>query len=152
MKWTIAAALAVLVGGASSRAGDWAQWRGPAQNGVSDETNLPVSFDPFSGENVAWHNPAVSGMSSPVVMKGRLYTWTRVGEEKWGEGGQATIVVGPKTQEALVCVDANTGKTIWEYRVNMTQTDVPFHRLGWGNVAADPATGRVYGYGTQGHL
>ena len=133
-------------------AGDWAQWRGPEQTGLSRETNLPESFDPFTGTHVVWKNEAVSGMSSPVVMNGRLYTWTRVGEEKWGQGDQATIVVGPKTQESLVAVDIATGKTVWEYRVNMSQTDVPFHRLGWGNVVADPKTGRVYGYGVQGHL
>src|SRR5689334_21130542 len=123
MKLKIATALlALIVGGPLASAGDWSQWRGPEQNGVSREKDLPVSFDPFNGENVAWHNPAVSGMSSPIVMKGKLYTWTRVGEEKWGEGAQATIVVGPKTQEALVCVDTKTGKTLWEYKVNMTQT------------------------------
>ncbi|HYE21646.1 MAG TPA: PQQ-binding-like beta-propeller repeat protein [Tepidisphaeraceae bacterium] len=137
---------------APALAGDWANWRGPEQNGVSREQNLPATWDPFSGENLAWRNDKVTGMSSPVVMNGKLYTWTRVGEEKFGEGDRATIVVGPKTAEALVAVDIATGKIVWEYKVNMSQTDVPFHRLGWGNVVADPQTGRVYGYGTQGHL
>ena len=31
----------------------------------------------------------------------------------------------------------------------MTMTDAPFHRLGWSNPVGDPATGRVYGMGTQ---
>jgi outer membrane protein assembly factor BamB len=133
-------------------ANDWSSWRGPEQNGLSRETNLPENFDPFSGENVAWKNDKVTGMSSPVVVKGKLYTWTRVGEVVYGEGENKTVVVGPHTQEALVCVDVTTGKTLWEYRVNMSQTDVPFHRLGWGNVVADPKGDRVYGYGVQGHL
>jgi outer membrane protein assembly factor BamB len=135
-----------------ARANDWSQWRGPEQNGLSRETGLPEKFDPFSGENVAWKNDKVTGMSSPVVMNGRLYTWTRVGEVVYGQGDNKTVVVGPQTQEALVCVDVTSGKTLWEYRVNMSQTDVPFHRLGWGNVAGDPKTNRVYGYGVQGHL
>src|SRR4051812_31675828 len=73
------AVAAVEASGTGTGGSEWAQWRGPEQNGTSREKDLPVSFDPSSGENVAWHNPAVSGMSSPVVMKGRLYTWTRVG-------------------------------------------------------------------------
>src|SRR4051812_12005137 len=133
-------------------ANDWANWRGPEQNGLSRETNLPENFDPFTGENVAWTNEKVTGMSSPVVVKGKLYTWTRIGEVVFGEGENKTVVVGPHTQEALVGVDVTTGKTLWEYRVNMSQTDVPFHRLGWGNVVADPKGDRVYGYGVQGHL
>jgi outer membrane protein assembly factor BamB len=131
---------------------DWSQWRGPEQSGVSRETGLPEKFDPFSGENVAWKNEKVTGMSSPIVMNGRLYTWTRGGEVIYGSGANQTVVVGPQTQEALVCVDVTSGKTLWEYRVNMSQTDVPFHRLGWGNVVGDPKTNRVYGYGVQGHL
>src|SRR5687768_11074572 len=44
----------------------WYQWRGPEQNGVSRETNLPETWDPETGENVVWQAP-VGGMSSPVV-------------------------------------------------------------------------------------
>jgi outer membrane protein assembly factor BamB len=133
-------------------ANDWANWRGPEQTGASRETNLPDRWDPFSGENVAWKNDKVTGMSSPVVVKNRLYTWTRVGDVIYGEGVNKTAVVGPQTQEALVCVDCTDGKVLWEYRVNMSQTDVPFHRLGWGNVVADADGKHVYGYGVQGHL
>ncbi len=38
---------------------------------------------------------------------------------------------------------------LWKYLEPMYQTDVPFHRLGWGNPVADPSTGRVYGLGSQ---
>jgi outer membrane protein assembly factor BamB len=136
----------------NTRANDWPQWRGPEQNGVSRETNLPSAWDPDAEENLVWKNDKITGMSSPVVMNGKLYTWTRIGEIAVGEGDLKTFVVGPKTQEVLVCIDAQTGKQQWQYAVNMSQTDVPFHRLGWGNVAADPTNNRVYGYGVQGHL
>ena len=128
-------------------AADWTRWRGPEQNGVSREKNLVDAFDPDTGQNVLWKND-IAGMSSPIVMKGKLYAWTRVGEVKVNN----TTVVGPETQEALVCADAETGRPLWEYRLNMTQTEVPFHRLGWGNVVGDPETNRVYGYGVQGQL
>lgn len=130
------AALFVLV--ASARAGDWSHWRGPEQNGVSRERNLPETWS-AEGENLLWVNK-VGGMSSPIVMNGRLYTLTRVGEEQAPD----TLIAGPRTQESLICVDAETGKPLWEYRENITQTEVPFHRLGWSNVVGDPATGRVY--------
>src|SRR6185295_3299720 len=102
-----------------THAADWVNWRGPEQNGVSREKNLIESFDPDTGENMVWKNDAVAGMSSPIVMNGKLYTWTRVGEVKTNN----TTIVGPETRESLVCVDANTGKTEWEHRENMVQTD-----------------------------
>ena len=147
----LALALAA-AGSAPLLANDWTSWRGPEQNGMSRETNLPEKWDPFSGENVAWKNPDVAGMSSPVVMNGRLYAWTRTGEVSVNEGAEKTIVPGPETDEALACVDIKTGKTLWTHKTKMYQTDVPFHRIGWGNVVADPKSNRVYGYGTQGHL
>jgi outer membrane protein assembly factor BamB len=129
-----------------ARAGDWYQWRGSEQNGVSRETNLPEKWSP-DGENVLWTAP-YGGMSSPIVMKGRLYTLGRTGEEK--RAGSTTV--GPRTQEEVVCLDANTGQKIWEHRMKMTQTEVPVHRLGWSNPVGDPSTGRVYALGAQCNL
>lgn len=125
---------------------DWHQWRGPEQNGVSRETNLPSTWTP-EGENVLWEAP-VGGMSSPIVMRGRVYLLGRTGEEKIAN----TTVVGPRTQETVVCLDAETGKPVWEHRMNMTQTEVPVHRLGWSNPVGDPSTGRVYALGAQCNL
>lgn len=130
-----------------ARAGDWYQWRGPEQNGVSREKNLPESWSP-DGENVLWSNN-VGGMTSPIVMNGKIYTFTRIGEVSAGEKFTATLDPGPKTQEAFTCIDANTGKILWQELENMTMTDVPFHRVGWSNPVGDPGTGRVYALGAQ---
>jgi outer membrane protein assembly factor BamB len=132
---------------ATVQAGDWYQWRGPEQNGVSREKGLPESWSP-EGENLVWSNDC-GGMSSPIVMNGKVYTYTRVGEVPAGEGFTATSDPGPKTQEAFTCIDARTGKIIWRDLENMTMTDVPFHRVGWSNPVGDPKTGRVYGLGAQ---
>ncbi|MGB7158470.1 MAG: PQQ-binding-like beta-propeller repeat protein, partial [Tepidisphaeraceae bacterium] len=145
MTCVILALLAVRPAAALAR--DWHQWRGPEQNGVSRETNLPEKWSPDDGENVLWTAP-VGGMSSPIVMKGRVYMLGRTGEVK--RGGSTTV--GPRTQETVVCLDANTGKPVWEHRMNMTQTEVPVHRLGWSNPVGDPATGRVYALGAQCNL
>ena len=148
--WVWALACGLLVAGKPALA-DWSQWRGPEQNGVSREHGLPESWDPDTGANVLWTAKA-GGMSSPIVMNGKVYTWTRVGEVPSGDQSGSTLLAGPQTQESLVCLDAATGKQFWEHRENITQTDVPFHRLGWGNVVGDPKTGRVYGLGVQCRL
>jgi len=143
-------ALAGLCSAGPVLANDWYQWRGPEQNGVSRETNLPGKWSP-DGENLAWSAP-VGGMSCPIVMGGYVYSFTRVGEVPAGEGSTATVDPGPKTQEALTCVDEKTGKIVWQHLQNMFQTDAPFHRLGWSSPVGDPETGRVYAMGTQATL
>src|SRR6476660_522094 len=57
---------------AGPAAENWPQWRGPALNGVSAETNLPVRWS--KTDNVAWKlaMPAWSG-STPVVWGDRIF-------------------------------------------------------------------------------
>lgn len=135
----------------SARVNGWYQWRGPEQNGISRETNLPSTWDPLTGENVVWEAP-IGGMSSPVVWDGKLYTYIRTGEIRAGDADYPTLVPGPETQEALVCVDIANGEVLWKQAKNMTQTEVPFHRLGWSSPCVDPSTGLVYGLGSQATL
>jgi len=143
----LALALAPLLAPADAPANDWYRWRGPEQNGVSREKNLPETWDPDTGENVAW-KADIGGMSSPVVMKGKVYTLNRINETK----SEGTVTAGPQTQEALICTDAKTGKLLWQHAENMYQTDVPFHRVGWSNVTGDPESNRVYALGAQNML
>jgi outer membrane protein assembly factor BamB len=51
---------------------NWPQWRGPALNGVSGETNLPVRWS--KTDNIAWKlaMPAWSG-STPIVWGDRIF-------------------------------------------------------------------------------
>jgi outer membrane protein assembly factor BamB len=144
--WLLAAAFSAT----PAMANDWAKWRGPEQSGVSRETNLPEAWTP-EGENLAWSVP-VGGMSCPIVMKGNVYAFTRVGEVPAGEGNTATVDPGPKTQEALTCVDEKTGKIVWQHLNNMFMTDAPFHRLGWSSPVGDPEGDHVYAMGTQATL
>src|SRR5436853_6343575 len=128
---------------------DWYRWRGPEQNGRSRQKNLPSEWEPPSqqnpqGKNIIWTND-IGGMSSPIVMNGRIYTLSRTGEVNTGDA----TVPGPHAQETFVCVDFNTGNKIWEHRENMTQTEDPFWRIGWSNPAGDPETGNGYALGAQ---
>ncbi len=118
-------------------AGDWAEWRGPARDGVSNEKNLPVKWSP-SGENLAWRAP-YGGRSAPVVMGDRVYMVNSAGQ-------------GETLQERLMCFNADTGKVLWEHRFNIYLSDVPPHRVGWASPAGDPATGNVFVLGVGGNL
>lgn len=144
----LAAFVLALAVGSSAYAGDWYRWRGPEQDGVSREKNLPSKWNPEGNENVVWTNN-IGSMSSPIVMNGKIYTIGRSGEVPAGTADAPTYKPGPMTQESYVCVDAKTGKTLWTHHENMTQTDVPFHRIGWSNAVGDPKTNRVYFFGCQ---
>src|SRR5882762_9260405 len=116
---------------------DWAEWRGPARDGISLEKNLPTKWSP-AGDNLAWKVP-YGGRSGPIVMLGRVYL-------------QNIAEKGELEQERLICFNADTGKLLWEHRFNVYLSDVPPHRVGWASPAGDPATGNVYALGVGGTL
>jgi outer membrane protein assembly factor BamB len=139
--------LAVLCTPSSARAAeidplDWPNWRGPQQNRVSMEKGLIESWDPQGGEgsNLLWKNDKLAGRSSPIVLRGKLYTIVRDRPETENEG------------EKVVCADASTGEILWEYRFNMYLSDVPDTRIGWSCAAGDPETGRIYVQGVSGYF
>ncbi len=70
-------------------------------------------------------------------MNGRLFIINHLGEKE-------------TVQERVMCLDANTGKFLWEYKFNVWHTDIVTVRLGWTNLAGDPKTGNIYVQGTQG--
>lgn len=125
----------------SAAADDWFQGRGPDQNGVSPEKNLPEkwSLDPKAKDShLLWRVP-YGGRSTPIVMNGRVYLINNAGE-------------GLTEQERVMCFDAGTGKVLWEHRFNVFLTDIVSARVGWTNVVGDPETGNVYAHGVQGLL
>jgi outer membrane protein assembly factor BamB len=118
-------------------AGEWPAWRGPGQNAVSPETGLISSWSP-AGENVAWRADLV-GRSTPAVFDGRVCANGRVGQ-------------GLHKQEIVACFDAGTGKKLWEHRLDVYLSTVPFNRVGWASVVGDPETGNLYAHGVGGLL
>ncbi len=121
----------------AAHAADWAEWRGPERDGISHEKGLPSKWSP-AGENLAWKAP-YGGRSTPVVMANRVYLWN--GYDK-----------GEHLQERLMCLDADTGRVLWEKHFNVYLSDIPPHRVGWASPVGDPATGNVYAFGGGGHL
>ena len=108
----------------------WLNWRGPNQNGTSNESGLPEKWTP-GGENHLWTFD-IQGGGAPTIADGLLYTFGYYGE------------FGEDVQEALVCLDAATGEKKWEHRFPDYLSDVVYNRYGIGSPVIDPATGNVY--------
>jgi outer membrane protein assembly factor BamB len=131
----ITACLVVVAGSVSGQGprrvplGDWPEARGPNRDGVSKETGL-VERWALNGENFLWRAP-YGGRSAPIVIGNRVCVQNPSG-------------YGATMQERVMCLDADTGKVIWEHKFNVFQSDVPPHRVGWASPAADPETGNIY--------
>jgi outer membrane protein assembly factor BamB len=123
---------------APAMAADWTDWRGPQQDRHYEGPALVTSFDPEAGTNVVWKNDEAGGISTPVIMGGKLFTLVR---HKPGTTEEA---------EKVLCLDATTGKKLWENVFNVYLSDVPAERVGWSAVIADPDTGTVFAHGVCG--
>jgi len=119
---------------AAAAAGEWPRWRGPQQNGVSNDTGVVSSWT-INGENQLWHADFI-GRSTPVAFDGRVCAVGRTSREI--------------RQEVASCWDAATGKLLWERRFNVYHTAVPYSRVGWATVEGDPETGYLYVHGVGG--
>ena len=103
---------------ATLHAENWAQWRGPAQNGTSPEKNLPSEI---KDENIKWKTelPGFSG-ATPAV---------------WGD---TVFLTSPDENKDLLlfCLDRKDGKVRWQKKV--ASGDIS---KGKGNMASpSPAT------------
>src|SRR5262244_507420 len=100
LRWPVGAIVGLLVAfgtGGNAKAQDWLQWGGPGRNFISDSKGLADSW-PAGGPRRLWSRALGEGHSSILAEKGRLYTMYRKGE-----------------QEVIVALEADSGKTIWEY-------------------------------------
>jgi len=88
-------------------AADWTRFRGPDGMGVSNATNVPVSWS--STENIAWRTPLPGpGASTPISLGQRVYvtSYSGYGLEA-GQGQQDAL------QRHLLCVNRTSGEIIW---------------------------------------
>ena len=124
--WIIVVATFIL----SSFAGaaEWPQFRGPNSSGIGDG-KPPVEFGP--SQNVLWKTAIGSGLSSPIIAKGRVFLT---------EFDRAT------KQLATVCIDQRTGKILWRRTVAPAEIE-KVHEIS-SPAAPTPATDgeRVYVY------
>lgn len=93
----------VLLSTAPAQGENWPGWRGPRGDGTSLEKDVPVRWDAVKGENLVWKVPlAGSGHAQPVVWEQRIFLAACYTQSK---------------ERMLHCLDAATGKTIWERSV-----------------------------------
>jgi outer membrane protein assembly factor BamB len=105
-----------------AHAENWPQWRGPRLDGTSAETNVPVSWTETS--NVLWKTELPGlGHASPIVFGGKVFTVSAVAQ----------------TEERLLhCVDAASGKILWQQPVLKTLMEAK-HPLN-SHASSTPAT------------
>lgn len=122
--------------GFSSPVRGWLAWRGPQQNGMSLEKNLP---DKIPNKEAALWVADFPGQSAPVIANGKVYIMGYLGE-------------GPDMQEGVACFDAETGKKLWQQLYNDFLSDTVYQRYAISSPAVDPETGDVFMQGSQGIL
>jgi len=135
MSWYRCVVFLVLFSAGISHADDWPQWRGPNRDGVWRETGTIEKFD--SPEiKLKWRVPIASGYSGPTVADGRVYVTDRLTE--------------PGEMERVLCLDWQTGKTLWTHRYHCKYRDIGYKAGPRASVLV--AGGRAYSLGTAGHL
>lgn len=135
----------------------WTNWRGPYQNGTSDETDLVESWTP-GGENHLW-TYEIAGRGSVVVAETgedlTLFDSNRLPKD----GGKITQLYGlgyrgegPDLQEILFCLSPDTGELVWEHGFNDFMSDTVYDRYSIGAPVVDRETGNIYAQTTAGIL
>ena len=105
---------------------NWISWRGPLQTGASLET--------YKGSGDLNPKPVwtddIRGRGTPVIFKGRLYSWGYRGK-------------GPDLEEVIQARDEKTGKVLWERANHDFISDTIYDRYSIGAAAVDPETENV---------
>lgn len=115
---------------------DWPQFRGPQGNGISEATNLPLSWS--EEKNIKWKT-AIPGRawSSPVILGKQI--WMTSASEK----GQ---------QLSVVCVDRDTGKIVHDKKLFEVEAPQYADRFNtYGSPTSVIEEGRLYvSFGSPG--
>src|SRR5262249_23594084 len=91
--------LATVVLSSFAGAAEWPQFRGPNSSGIGDG-EPPVEFGP--SRNVLWKTAVGSGLSSPIIARGRVFLT---------EYDRATKHL------STLCLDQRSGKVLWRRTV-----------------------------------
>ncbi len=122
-----------LVACSSVASAQWMQWGGPKQDFKAKSRGLADKWGE-DGPKKLWNRDLGEGYSSILVDDGRLYTMYR-----------------PAEQEAVVCLDAKTGKTIWEYKYDSSPAPGHGDQFGRGPRSTPLIVGdRIYTIGVSG--
>ncbi|MFN7735972.1 MAG: PQQ-binding-like beta-propeller repeat protein [Pirellula sp.] len=110
--WASVLGLLLGAGASNSRCfADWPEFRGPLQNGIVSNPELPIAWsaEPGQEKNIVWFAPVRGlGWSSPVIIGDRIYmtsACTNDSAETNSDVAQSLV---------LVCIDGKSGKTQFE--------------------------------------
>jgi outer membrane protein assembly factor BamB len=97
-RFLCAVVVACLLGVAGVRAENWPQWRGPTNDGVCTEKNLPAEWS--ASKNLAWKldMPGI-GSSTPAIWGKKIFVTSADGKEL-----------------VLMCISTD-GKELWKHKV-----------------------------------
>ena len=112
---------------------DWTRFLGPSGNSKSPETGITTAWPP-EGPPKIWECPIAEGYAMPVIAKGRLLHFDRVGN-----------------QARLRCLHSETGDALWTFTYDTTYEDL----YGYSNgPRCSPVIDddRVYIFGPEGML
>ena len=111
----------------------WTQWGGPGQDFKAPAAQVAESWGEH-GPKRLWTRDLGDGYSTILVEDGRLYTMYRAGD-----------------QEAVICLDAETGETVWEHRYDHAAAPGHVTQYGVGPRATPLIAGdRIYTIGVAG--
>lgn len=110
------------------RAADQPQWgQRHNRNQVSDERNLPDTFDPESGLNVKWAAPlGTHSYCTPIVADGRVYIGTN------NERPRDPKHKGDRA--VLMCLSERDGRLLWQLVVPKLSADLDDPYLDWPEI------------------
>lgn len=127
----------VLIGGviAPPASAQWKQWGGPNQDFVANSKGLASAWSE-GGPRKLWSRELGEGYSAVLADEGKLYTMYR-GDDK----------------EVVICMDAATGKTIWEYKYESAPHEGHVKEFGSGPRSTPLISGdRLYTIGVAGKM
>jgi outer membrane protein assembly factor BamB len=117
-----------------AQAQDWLQWGGPNRNFIVNSKGLANAW-PDSGPKRLWKRDLGEGHSAIIADREKLFTMYRQGEK-----------------EAVIALEAKTGKTIWEYVYDAPTAGMNY-REGYGPHATPLVVGdRIFTVGALAKL
>lgn len=119
----------------------WPQFGGPDRNFINTESTPLADVWPAEGPKQLWKRSLGDGYAHISVDGDRLYTMCR----HPADDGK------PGPDEIVVCLDAKTGDTLWQYSYNAPALEKQSSSFGWGpNPTPTIAGDRVFVAGFTG--
>lgn len=116
-------------------ADDWPSWRGPAGDGHSKESKLPVKWDATS---ILWKSALPGeGQSSPVVVGERIFL---------------TAALDNGKKRVVLCVDRRGGKILWQREAWAGVPEKSHDMNGWASATCACDGERVIAFFGKGGL